>query len=64
MSKTFMQVSMQVVTSILITVEQLLCFIIDYKFLLKAVTVGCFVIGICQIAYRHALAAIFGSDPV
>ena len=62
--ETFVQVGMQVVAGVLVTVEQLERFVVDDELLQETVAVRRFVVSVCQVADGHAFAAVFRSHPV
>ena len=64
MPETFVQVCMNNVTNITILTQQRLGSIVYNEFFVKPVTTRSFVIGIYDVAYRNALAAVPGAYPV
>ena len=64
MPEAFVQVGMQVVAGILVTVEQPERFVVDDELLQETVTVRRLVVSVCQVTDGHAFAAVFRPHPV
>ena len=64
MSQTFMQVGMQVIRHITISVDEIKSFLINNKFIQESIAMRSLIVCFSQISYRHTLAAMSLANPV